>query len=84
MPRDQREGSRNWKRKAGRRVVSRRPANRDIHAAARGGDDVSASPDDIALIKRQVETQLDEYAQAIEDYAAFMANWRARQQQAAE
>lgn len=33
---------------------------------------------DIPLTKRQIETQLDEYEQAIADYAAFMAAWCAR------
>lgn len=34
---------------------------------------------DVPLIKRQVEAQLDDYERAIADYAAFMADWRARQ-----
>lgn len=29
--------------------------------------------------KRNIEAQLDEYEQAIMDYAAWMADWRARQ-----
>lgn len=33
---------------------------------------------DIPLLKRQIETQLTEYEQAIADYAAFMERWRAR------
>lgn len=36
---------------------------------------------DIPLMKRQVETQIDEYEQAIADYAAFMEAWRARNPQ---
>jgi hypothetical protein len=33
---------------------------------------------DIPLLKRQIETQLDEYQQAFADYAAFMKAWRER------
>jgi hypothetical protein len=33
---------------------------------------------DIPLIKRQIETQLDEYERAIVEAAAFMEVWRAR------
>lgn len=33
---------------------------------------------DIPLLRRQIETQLDEYEQAIADYAAFMEGWRER------
>lgn len=36
---------------------------------------------DIPLIKRQIEAQVDDYARAIADYAAFMEAWRARQPQ---
>lgn len=35
-------------------------------------------PEDIPLIKRQIEEQLDDYAIAIAHYAAFLASWRAR------
>ena len=34
--------------------------------------------EDISLMKSQVEKQLDEYEQAVADYSAFMAEWRAR------
>lgn len=36
---------------------------------------------EIPLIKRQIETQLDEYEQAIADYAKFMEGYRARNPQ---
>jgi hypothetical protein len=36
-------------------------------------------PRDIELVKRQLEAQLDEYERAIQEAAAFAANWRARQ-----
>jgi hypothetical protein len=33
---------------------------------------------DIPLIKREVEAMLSDYRQAVDDAAAFMADWRAR------
>lgn len=33
---------------------------------------------DIDLVKRQIEAQLAEYEREIADFAAFMAEWRAR------
>jgi hypothetical protein len=33
---------------------------------------------DIPLIKREIETMLGDYKQAIDEAAAFMAYWRAR------
>jgi len=36
---------------------------------------------DIPLLKRQIDTQLDEYEQAIAEYAVFMEGWRARNPQ---
>jgi hypothetical protein len=36
------------------------------------------SPEDIELMKRRIETQLDEYEAAIKAYAAFMEDWRNR------
>lgn len=42
---------------------------------------MTESPEQIELRKRQVEAQLDDYAQAIADYAAFMERWRAGQPQ---
>lgn len=34
---------------------------------------------EIALMKKQIETQLDEYAVALDAYDAWMAAWRLRQ-----
>jgi hypothetical protein len=34
---------------------------------------------EIELMKKQIDTQLDEYAAAIDAYERFMADWRARQ-----
>lgn len=34
---------------------------------------------EIELIKRQIETQLDEYEQAIVAYGKFLVDWRRRQ-----
>ena len=34
---------------------------------------------EIELMKRQIEVQLVEYAEAIDAYAKWMAEWRARQ-----
>jgi hypothetical protein len=34
---------------------------------------------DIEAMKRNIEVQLEEYAQAQRDYLAWMAAWRARQ-----
>ena len=34
---------------------------------------------EIALMKKQIEVQLDEYAEAIKAYETWMAAWRARQ-----
>jgi hypothetical protein len=33
---------------------------------------------DVPLIKREIEAMLGDYRQAIDDAAAFMADWRAR------
>lgn len=35
--------------------------------------------DKIELMKKQIEIQLDEYAEAIAAYEKWMADWRARQ-----
>jgi hypothetical protein len=34
---------------------------------------------EIALFKRQIEVQLDEYEQALNDYRKFITDWRNRQ-----
>ncbi len=39
---------------------------------------MSASPEDIALIKRQIEAQLDDYAREIAEFEAFMVDYRRR------
>lgn len=35
---------------------------------------------DVTLMKRQIEKQVEDYDQALAEYAAFMADWRARTQ----
>ncbi len=35
-------------------------------------------PEDIALIKRQIEAQIGDYEQAIAQYLAFLEDWRER------
>jgi hypothetical protein len=43
---------------------------------------VSAEKPDLELIKRQIEAMLDDYARAIEEYAAFRASMRAKREAA--
>lgn len=48
---------------------------------------MTADKPDIPLIKRQIEAQVDDYARAIAEYAAFVESFRAHrlaEQQAAE
>lgn len=45
---------------------------------------MSANPEDIALIKRQIEDQIGDYERAIAAYAAFMEGWRNRTDPAAK
>lgn len=41
-------------------------------------------PKDFDLVKRQLEAQIGDYEHALAEYAAFMEDWRARHDPAAQ